>query len=50
MDAVLLPYQHLLHDCLNILDLLRNERLPVGWAMARIDLDLGYAWDQHTVS
>ena len=39
IDAVLLPYQHLLRDSLHLVNQLRNERLPEGWAMIRIDLD-----------
>jgi hypothetical protein len=39
IDARLFPYKHLLRDSLHIVDQLRNERLPVGWAMIRIDLD-----------
>jgi hypothetical protein len=39
IDARLFPYKHLLRDSLHLVDQLRNERLPVGWAMIRIDLD-----------
>ena len=45
IDARLFPYKHLLRDSLHLVDQLRNERLPVGWAMIRIDLDHFHVWD-----